>query len=73
MKEDIRLSPIAHIRSNFKEKFGIPRQSGLAQTHAEIIFESEYRVEEAFRGLEACSHIWLLWLFSESILEKGNW
>lgn len=73
MDKDIKLTPIAHIRSGFKEKFGIPRQSGLADTKAEIIFEPEYRVEEAFRGLEAYSHIWLLWFFSESVLEEGNW
>ena len=71
--KDIKLTPIAHIRSDFKEKFGIPRQSGLADTDAKIIFEPEYRVAEALRGLEAYSHIWLLWLFSESIPEEGKW
>lgn len=73
MDKDIKMTPIAHICSDFKERFGIPRQSGLAETHAEIIFEPGYRVEEAFRGLEKYSHIWLLWLFSETILEKRKW
>ncbi len=59
--------PIGRIRSGFREKFGIPRQSGLADTAAEIIFEPEFSDPEAFRGLEGFSHIWLLWLFSEHI------
>lgn len=73
MEAEIRFTPIAHIRSGFKEKFGIPRQSRLADTKAEIIFEQEYRVEEALRGMEAYSHIWLLWFLSESAHEPGKW
>ena len=62
---------IAHIRSGFKEKFGIPRQSGLVpDTKATIIFEKKYRNPDAVRGLEGCSHLWLLWLFSEN--EQAN-
>lgn len=61
---------IAHIRSPFKAKFGIPRQSGLAELPAEIVFEPEYRVREAFRGLEGYSHIWLIWQFSEAVREE---
>lgn len=57
---------IAYIRSCFPEKFGIPRQGGLAETRAEIVFEPEYRAAEAFRGLEEYSHIWLIWEFSET-------
>lgn len=60
------MKTIARIRSPFKEKFGIPRQSGLTTLPAEIVFEPEYRVREAFRGLEGFSHIWLLWEFSEA-------
>ena len=56
---------IAHIKTPFREKFGIPRQSGLLDTEGQIIFEKEYRVREAFRGLEDYSHIWILWNFSE--------
>ncbi len=56
---------IAHIKTPFREKFGIPRQSGIVETTGQIIFEKEYRVREAFRGLEDYSHIWLLWNFSE--------
>ena len=60
---------IAHIKTDFKEKFGIPRQSGIVNTKGKIVFEKEYRVREAFRGLDEYSHIWLLWSFSEH-LEK---
>lgn len=64
MKNEI--TPIAHIRSDFSSKFGIPRQSGLVDgLEAEIIFEKEYSVPDAFRGLEGYSHIWILWQFSE--------
>ena len=62
----VTMNPIAHICGSFPEKFGIPRQGGLADTRAKIIFEPEYRAAEAFRGLEDYSHIWLLWVFSES-------
>lgn len=64
---------IAHIKTDFKEKFGIPRQSGLIpETMGEIIFEKEYRVTEALRGLEEFSHIWLLWEFSKAQREKWS-
>ena len=59
---------IAHIRNDFPQKFGVPRQSGLVQDlRAEIVFEPEYRNMEAFRGLEAFSHIWIVWQFSEAV------
>ena len=61
----IKLKIIAHIRTDFKEKFGIPRKSGIVNTAGKIVFEKEYRVREAFRGLDEYSHIWLLWGFSE--------
>lgn len=57
---------IARVKSDFPEKFGIPRQSGLTGLVSRIIFEPEYRVPEAFRGLEGFSHIWILWEFSEA-------
>ena len=61
------MKKIAVIRSPFNEKFGIPRQSGLAKTlKADIVFESEYRHKEALRGLEDFSHIWLIWEFSKA-------
>lgn len=64
------LKIIAHIYTDFTEKFGIPRQSGLTPgLLAKIVFEPEYRDINAFRGLEGYSHIWLLWQFSKAIRE----
>jgi len=63
---------IARIRSDFPEKFGIPRQSGLVpQTRAKIVFESEYRNPDALRGIEGFSHLWLIWSFSKA--QRDSW
>lgn len=63
---------IGHIRTDFPEKFGTPRQSGLIwELKGRIEFEPEYRNKEAFRGLEGYSHIWIVWQFSESI--RRDW
>lgn len=63
---------IAHIYTDFPDKFGIPRQSGLVkELTGKIVFEPEYRNPEAVRGLDEFSHIWLLWKFSES--KKEHW
>ena len=62
----MELKIIARISTDFKEKFGIPRQSGIARTVGRIVFEPEYRVREALRGIEGYSHLWLLWEFSEA-------
>lgn len=62
---------IARIQSAFPEKFGIPRQSGLVEElGARIVFEPEYRCQEALRGLEEFSHIWLIWEFSEAVRKE---
>ena len=64
---------IARIRSDFPEKFGIPRQSGLVEElKARIVFEPEYRNPDALRGLEGYSHLWLIWQFSESVREHWS-
>lgn len=60
-----KLEVIARIRSDFPTKFGIPRQSGLVATKAKIVFEPKYRDENALKGLEEFSHLWLIWDFSE--------
>ena len=61
----MEIRPVAHIRTEFPEKFGIPRQSGLAERlSGKIVFEKEYRNPEAFRGLSDFSHLWLIWEFS---------
>lgn len=56
---------VARIQSDFPEKFGIPRQSGLVpELQAKVVLEPEFRNPDVFRGLEGFSHIWLLWQFS---------
>ena len=61
----MEIKPIAHIQTQFPEKFGVPRQSGLARAlKGRIVFEPEYRNPDAFRGLDGFSHIWLIWEFS---------
>ena len=61
----MEIRPIARIRTEFPEKFGIPRQSGLAEKlSGKIVFEKEFRNPEAFRGLSDFSHLWLIWEFS---------
>ncbi len=63
---------IARVRSPFKSKFGIPRQSGIAEEiESEIVFEPEFRNPDAVRGLEEWSHIWLIWQFSENL--RDTW
>lgn len=63
---------IARIHTDFKEKFGIPRQSGLVDSlRARIVFEPEYRVREALRGIKDFSHLWLIWEFSEA--KREDW
>lgn len=58
------ITPIAHISNGFSDKFGIPRQSREESTiESKIIFEPPYRVREALRGMEAFSHLWLIWEF----------
>lgn len=72
--ECLTLKPIAHIQTDFKEKFGVPRQSGrVKELCGKVIFEKEYAVKEALRGIENYSHLWLLWGFSLSTCAKENW
>lgn len=66
MSDEFSVRAVAHIHSDFPEKFGIPRQSGIVEElNSTVIFESDYRNIDAVRGLEQYSHIWLLWRFSE--------
>ena len=63
---------IARIQNGFTDKFGIPRQSGLAPgVLSRIVFEPEYRQPEALRGLEEFSHLWLIWEFSKA--RRDTW
>ncbi len=65
---EVSLKIIARIRTEFPDKFGVPRQSGLVEAlQGQIIFEPDFRNTDALRGLEDFSHIWLLWSFSQAI------
>ncbi|MEE1053272.1 MAG: tRNA (N6-threonylcarbamoyladenosine(37)-N6)-methyltransferase TrmO [Acutalibacteraceae bacterium] len=67
----MEIKPIAHIKTDFKEKFGIPRQSGIIeQITGEIIFEKEFRNPDALRGIEEYSYLWLIFDFSKNHREK---
>ncbi|MBR2141910.1 tRNA (N6-threonylcarbamoyladenosine(37)-N6)-methyltransferase TrmO [Anaerovibrio sp.] len=70
MTDKIEMNIIGRIRTDFPSKFGIPRQSGVvAELKGRIVFEPEYRNEDALRGIEGFSHLWLIWQFSENVRE----
>ena len=72
MSQKFSMTPIAHIHSDFAEKFGVPRQSGLVEElEADIVFEPAYQNPDALRGLEDFSHIWLIWVFDRAI--RDTW
>lgn len=69
---DVSMHIIARMKSDFPDKFGIPRQSGLVQQlRSTIVFEPEFRNADALRGLEDFSHLWLIWQFSKAV--RSNW
>ncbi len=66
--EEISINVIARMHSDFATKFGIPRQSGLVEElRSTIVFEPEYRNNDALRGIEDFSHLWIIWQFSEAV------
>ena len=68
----MEIKPIAHIKTDFKEKFGIPRQSGIInKIKGEIVFEKQFRNPDALRGIEEYSHLWLIFDFSKN--HRENW
>ena len=70
MTDKIEMNIIGLIRTDFPTKFGIPRQSGVVkELKGRIVFEPEYRNEDALRGIEGFSHLWLIWQFSENVRE----
>ena len=67
---------IARVRNDFPTKFGLPRQSGLVpELVSTIVFEPEFRVAEALRGIETYTHLWLIWGFHQAVREgeKQDW
>ncbi len=66
----MEIQPIATIHNGYCDRFGIPRQSGIASSVCSyIIMKEPYRAREALRGIGQFSHLWLLWHFSEA---KGS-
>ena len=66
------IQAIAHMKSDFPTKFGIPRQSGLVEAlRSTIVFETEFRNPDALRGIEDFSHLWLIWQFSQAV--RQDW
>ena len=70
---DLTIHAIAHIESDFKEKFGIHRQSGLVDAlRARVVFEPPYRDSSALRGIQQFSHLWLVWQFTQAVRDKWS-
>lgn len=71
--EQISITPIARMRSDFPTKFGIPRQSNLVEAlESTIVFEPEFRNPDALRGIEGYSHLWIIWQFSEAVRQEWS-
>ncbi len=66
------IKPVAHIENDYEDKFAVPRQSGIADIKSIIIFEKEFSDENAVRGIEGFSHLWLIWGFSENEEAEKN-
>ena len=63
------ITPVARIFTPYPGKFGIPRQAGLVENESRVVFEPAFRDVNAVRGIEAFSHLWLIWEFSENLRE----
>ena len=73
MAQELKMKIVARIHTDFPTKFGIPRQSGLVEElKSTLVFEPEYRDENALRGIEQFSHLWLIWQFSEAVREDWS-
>lgn len=73
MPDALSLHIIGHIRSDFPDKFGIPRQAGLVpELKSRLVFAPEYRNRDALRGIEGFSHLWLIWVFDRAIRESWS-
>jgi len=68
----MEIKPIAYIHNDYKTKFAVPRQSGISDIPSTIVFEKEYCDENAVRGIEGFSHLWLIWGFSENVRERHS-
>ena len=71
--ENVAIQTIARMRSDFPTKFGIPRQSGLVEElESTIVFEPEFRIPDALRGIEGYSHLWIIWQFSQAVRQEWS-
>lgn len=69
----IEIRPIATMRSDFPTKFGIPRQSNLVEElESTIVFEPEFRNDDALRGIDGYSHLWIIWQFSQAVRDEWS-
>lgn len=69
--ENITITPIAKMKSDFTTKFGIPRQAGLVEElESTIVFEPDFRNADALRGIEGFSHLWIIWQFSQAVRQE---
>lgn len=69
----MEIKPIAIIKNDYDSKFAVPRQSGIAdKIMSQIVFENEFADENAIRGIDGFSHLWLIWGFSKNIKDKQN-
>ena len=69
--ENITITPIAKMKSDFITKFGIPRQAGLVEElESTIVFEPDFRNADALRGIEGFSHLWIIWQFSQAVRQE---
>ena len=69
----LQIDIIARIKTDFGDKFGVPRQSGMAENKSRIVFEPKYKNREALRGIEEYSHLWLIWEFSMLPKNRKDW
>ena len=68
MTEEFSIRPIAHLRGDLPDKFGVPRQAGIVEAlESRIVFTPAYRNPDALRGIEGFSHLWLIWQFSRAL------
>ena len=73
MRETYAIRPVARLRCDLPEKFGLPRQAGIVEElEGLVVFEPEFRNPEALRGIEGFSHLWLIWQFSRNLREDWS-
>ena len=67
----MEIKPIARIKTGFKEKFGLPRNSGRVEIAGKIVFEPEFRKAEALKGIEEYNYLWLIFDFNSGVYGRA--